>query len=488
MSETAKIAEPMMVRIAVCDRRTDRQYRNMIQPWSWLRERNQRPIRTSETAVEYPRLPKEKRDDLKDQGGFIGGGLKEGIRRNGNVMGRQVVTLDADSIPEETDFVSLVRKQLEGCSWFLYSTHKHTPQQQRYRIVILLDREVTEEEYPPLARMIASGIGMNYFDDTTYQASRMMYWASCPRDGAFVFEESEGEPLCADRILGQYGDWRDTMQWPTSGRQQEAIRKTFEKQQDPLKKEGMVGVFCREYFPIQKAMETFLGDVYEPTDRPGRWDYKPSESAAGVVLYEDRFVYSNHATDPACGQLLNAFDLVRVHRFGEEDGKTSFKKMCDFALEQDAVRSRMRREKEKASAEEFQGTAENGKDSAAKGKAWQKKLAYNKKTMELKDSVANLKLILENDPDLANFAKNEMADRVEVKGSVPWSRSEENQFWDEDDESQLKGLLDSRYIEFSERTYENAFRIVMSNRRFHPVRAYLEGLPSWDGCRRRGAG
>ena len=42
-------------------------------------------------------------------------------------------------------------------------------------------------------------------------------------------------------------------------------------------------------------------------------------TAAGLVVYEDKFAYSNHATDPISGQLCNAFDLVRIHKFGEAD-------------------------------------------------------------------------------------------------------------------------------------------------------------------------
>ena len=38
-----------------------------------------------------------------------------------------------------------------------------------------------------------------------------------------------------------------------------------------------------------------------------------------VVVYDDVFAYSHHATDPACGKLLNAFDLVRIHKFGGLD-------------------------------------------------------------------------------------------------------------------------------------------------------------------------
>ena len=312
-----------VLKISVCNRRTDRKYKNVEWTWQEVKDRNRVPVRTTETVKEYPQLSKEHRDSLKDHGGFVGGWLREGIRKNGNVISRCVGCLDADNILSGTAFPALVRSALTGVEWFLYSTHKHTPEAPRFRLVMLFDREVSEDEYPALMRQVAKDIGMDFFDDTTYQANRMMYWASCPSDGEFVFEESQGGALHVDGYLGRFDDWRDSAQWPTSKRQSEVIRKTISAQEDPLNKEGLVGAFCRTYFPVQAAMETFLPDVYAPTGVDNRWDYLPADSTAGVVIYDDKFAYSHHATDPAGGKLLNAFDLVRLHRFPEEDEKTS---------------------------------------------------------------------------------------------------------------------------------------------------------------------
>ena len=67
----------------------------------------------------------------------------------------------------------------------------------------------------------------------------MMYWASCPSDGAFVFDENTGEPLDPDSYLAKYPDWRDVTQWPTTARQTDTLRRSVTQQQDPLAKSGM---------------------------------------------------------------------------------------------------------------------------------------------------------------------------------------------------------------------------------------------------------
>ena len=70
------------LKIAVCNRRTDKRYKNVERTWIQLKDRNRVPVRTTETAAEYPKLSREEKDKLKDQGGFVGGWLKEGIRKN----------------------------------------------------------------------------------------------------------------------------------------------------------------------------------------------------------------------------------------------------------------------------------------------------------------------------------------------------------------------------------------------------------------------
>ena len=464
-----------MLKIAVCNHRNNSKYKNQEKPWSYIKDRNRRPIRTTETAEEYPRLPKEKRDELKDHGGFVGGWLKGGVRKNGNVISRCIGALDADNIGADNDFLGITRKALEGVEYFIYSTHKHRPEAPRYRIVILFDREVSEDEYPALMRMVARQIGMDFFDDSTYQSNRMMYWSSCPSNGVFFFEEGIGEPMAVDRYLGMYADWRDTTQWPTSSRQSEVVKHSVRQQQDPLSKDGLIGAFCRTYFPITEAIHTFLSDVYAPSATEGRYDYIPADSNAGVVIYDDKFVYSHHATDPACEKLLNAFDLVRIHLFGDDDAKKTYKQMCDLALQQDAVKLTLDRERRERADEDF--AADDDRD-------WTSQLRYQPRSQILENSVWNLMLILNNDPDFANFGYNELANRVQVTGPVPWDRPADNKFWRDADTAQLKALLDTRYVSFSSRNHDVCFAKVADDRRFHPIRDYLDSLPPWDGeCR-----
>ncbi|MDD3401014.1 MAG: virulence-associated E family protein [Eubacteriales bacterium] len=458
-----------MIKISVCNRRTDKKYKNKELEWDYIIDRNRNPIRTSETAEEYSKLPKAKRGELKDIGGLVGGWLKDGIRKNGNMTFRTLGLLDADSIPADVNFQSIVRTALDGVTYFLYSTHSHTPETPRCRIVILFGREVSEDEYPAVMRMVAKQIGMDFFDDSTYESNRMMYWASCPSNGEFVFDEQTGEPLDVDKYLGMYADWRDVSQWPTSSRQSEAVKREAAKQEDPLSKPGVVGAFCRAY-SVTAVIDKFLPEVYAPSVIEGRYDYVLGEGTAGVVVYDDKFAYSHHATDPACGKLLNAFDLVRTHRFGSEDDKKSFGQMCEMALSDDSVKLQIAEERQVQAQEDFDPETDD----------WKKLLRYQTRSTVLENSVWNETLILNNDPDFANFAYNELASRVQVTGATPWERPIDNSFWRDADTAQLKALIDVRYVSFSSRNHDVSFTKVADDRRFHPIRDYMNALPEWD--------
>lgn len=276
-----------------------------------------------------------------------------------------------------------------------------------------------------------------------------------------------------DVFLSFHPNWQDCSLLPTSSRESEVKESSGKKMEDPEAKGGVVGLFCRAY-PIREAIDTFLSNVYEPSANiPGRYSYIPADSSAGVQIFEEKFAHSFHASDPACGRSLNSFDLVRVHKFGDEDEKKSFQAMCDFAMSLDKVKV--------LAAEEKKAEADMDFDD---GEDWREKLRYMPRSKVLENSVFNEVLILNNDLDFQNFAFNEMANRIQITGEVPWNRPDDNKFWRDADTAQLKAILDTRYTSFSTRNHDVSFLKVADDRSFHPVRDYLDGLPSWDGKER----
>ena len=209
------------MKIAVGNSRMDKKWKNQDISWADLCSRCGSTIRTTETVEEYRKLKKGQQDGIKDVGGFVGGHLREGRRKNGMVLCRSLLTLDMDyGTPDIWEEITLFH-DFKCC---VYSTHKHTPEHPRLRLLIPLKREISEEEYPAVARMVAKEIGIDLFDDTTYEASRLMYWPSTSANGEFFYKVQDGAELDPDEYLSRYDDWHDASTWPVSSRQSEVVQ------------------------------------------------------------------------------------------------------------------------------------------------------------------------------------------------------------------------------------------------------------------------
>ena len=464
----------MRIQIATGNSRMEKRWNNVEMELDEFIERISHTIRTAETVEQYMKMTKAKQDAIKDVGGYVAGRLKGGRRKKDSVEYRTMIVEDMDhAVPGVIEQIEM----LYNYRCLIYSTHKHTPENPRYRLAIPLSRPVSPDEYVAIARKVAEDIGIEMFDDTTYEPSRLMYWPSTSADGEFIFRDIEGEPLNPDDVLSRYKDWRDSSEWPVSSRQQNIVQREMRKQVDPLTKDGVIGAFCRTY-TIEDAIAAFLPDVYQPSAMPGRYDYIPADSQAGVVIYEGKFAYSHHATDPACGKLMNAFDMVRIHRFGEMDEKVaegteavklpSFSAMSEFAVSDENVKMTIAGERMEKAEKEFSG--ENGD--------WLKQLEYEKRSTVVKNTLRNLLLILNNDEKLKGIVFNQLSDGMEIKGEVPWEHP--SRFWRDADDAQLISYVDLTYGTFSARNYDIAVTKVADDRSYHPIREFLASLPEWD--------
>ena len=432
---------------------------------------------TAETMEQYRKMPKGRQDDIKDVGGFVLGKLKGGRRKKDCVISRSAVTLDMDYGTEGIlDEIELFL----DIGMLAYSTHKHTPEHPRLRLVIPLTREVTPDEYGAVSRKIAEDIGIELFDDSTYEPSRLMYWPSTSADGEFVFREITGATVNPDEVLARYENWKDVSSWPVSCRQTAVVERNIKKQENPLEKGGLIGAFNRTY-TVTEAVDAFLSDIYCRSAMPGRYDYVPADSSAGVVVYDDLFVYSHHATDPCCGKLMNAFDAVRLHKFGSLDARAaegtetgklpSFKAMQDFASKDAKVKATLARERQEEAAAEF-GEAPSD---------WQSRLEIDRQG-RVKDTLTNIAAIIRFDPNLKNIVYNEFKDTIDVTGSLPWVQVKPG--WNDSDLANAKVYFERVYGIWSPAKFKDALlAVVSSDRVYHPVKEYLAGL-KWDGKER----
>lgn len=481
------------VTIAVGRNRKDIHWRNQTILWSQFLGRLSACRITGDSLAEYRAMPKSEQDKVKDVGGFVGGELRGGLRKAANVVHRQLVTLDADHVT--FDLWAIIEKLFDfACA--VYSTHSHEPQMPRLRLVIPLSRPVSVEEYQAVSRRLAADLGIDQFDGTTFEPHRLMYWPSCPRDVEPVFLYQDMPWQDPDAVLQRYTDWRDPSSWPEPERSKRERTRLASRQQDPREKGGIVGAFCRAY-SIPQAIETFLSDVYEPFDH-GRYTYIPGSTTGGLVIYDDgAFAYSHHGTDPAGGRLVNAFDLVRLHKYGELDAEAqpatptvrlpSYTAMSELASQDEKVRLRLGQERLQQAAREFGQPDGAGNQRPASedhdDNTWMANLELSA-TGVIKSTRHNVLLVLENDPHLkGKIALNEFTGRPAVRGDLPWRPASLSIHWQDRDDEALRVYLEHVYVISGAGKVSDALGTLLHRQRFHPVRDYLRSL-QWDGVQR----
>lgn len=478
--------------IAVGKSRRDTRWRNMNVSWDALVARLSEVHRTHETMREYRAMSREEQGRVKDIGGFVGGQLNGTHRKNDAVIDRCLVTLDADNAyPDLWDDLMVTWDGEMLC----YSTHSHTPEKPRLRFVIPLKRAVTPEEYPAVARKLAERIGIETMDPSTYEAARLMYWASCPSDAEPFLAHVSGELIDPDEVLSEYGlgaAWRDTTLWPIAKGEQEVRVKEARRQGDPTEKPGIIGLFCRTY-TIEDAMDELIPGVYEPAGN-GRYTYVAGSTAAGAVCYEDKFLYSHHGTDPCGGQLVNAFDLVRIHKFGDKDEglesqevtrRPSYQAMCEFAAGLDKVKRQLVSEQSRA----LDGLTDEPDESGEDGDGWTERPTVNTKTGLVEPTVDNIRILLLNDPALQGVAAyNQLKGRPVLVRRAPWDWREgdvpeDGEPWTDADNAGLRNYFERKWKIVAKDKIQDGLELVRKINAFDPVRDYLTGL-AWDGVER----
>ena len=411
-------------------------------------------VRTSETMADYDRCSAESKTNIKDVGGFVGGTLSCGQRTKDSVVSRSMLTLDMDfAQPDTWDRIKSDSEFDFACC--LYSTHKHKPSAPRYRLIIPLASDVTPTDYTVLSAILAGKIGNELFDATTHEPNRMMFWPSTSSDGTFFFDKKAGDFLDPQRILAETATMTETQIFPS------ALKS---KLSDPTCKRGIVGAFCRA-FTVTEAIQTFLPHIYEPSSADNRYRYCSADSVAGLIIYEDKFAYSHHASDPVQGKSLNAFDLVRLHLYGALDSDTapntkytdlpSYQAMCSLAKSEKAVKNEL----------------------------------SSTKSEDNTNLLTKLETVLQTDPLLQNIRYNENSGRIDVKGIPAWrshhnDNNEQIYPWTNVLNSTLMTYIAKEYNLQSKALFPTALLSVASERNYHPIKEYLESLPPWDGIER----
>lgn len=474
-------------------KRTSKQWKPREYSWSEFTDRLKAPVRTKETAADYAAAPKDQQVEIKDVGGFVGGVLRDARRSIGTVEARTLITLDADY--PAPDFIETAQWQILSAQ-AVYTTHSHTKDKPRFRLIIPLSRPVSPDEYGAIARRAAERIGMKNFDHTTFQPERLMFWPSASSDGEYICEITDGDPMDADEMLASYNDWQDVSSWPVCPSETKVMQRASTAE-DPAEKPGVIGAFCRVY-SVPDAIDEYIPEEYEPADMYGdnRFTYTGGTTAGGAVIFDDgKFLYSYHDSDPAAtGHCVNAFDLVRIHRFGELDAKCrestppesrpSFKAMLELAAGDPEVSKLMLEERVEEAQEVFSALPLPPEEEDTE---WLKGIQTDKGG-QAQNTLANVHHILAHDPVLRGaIAYNQFREQIVILRDLPWHKMKKRDGsgdpWTDLDDIKLLRYMERYRQHFTRQFVLDQVADVAAQNAFHPVRDYLKPL-QWDGVPR----
>lgn len=221
---------------------------------------------------------------------FVGCGFNEPFRKKEHAYGRKLLTLDADHGKPEGILYDHI----------LYSTHSHSPDNPRFRLILPLSRTVNPHEYKVISMAVMKEIGIDVFEiPSSIDYARAMFVPSCPFDAHPIFETEEGfqGEIDVDELLGD---------------DEPILNDTMMQLPDPRSKPGIIGEFCSVY-NVAQAIEAFLGDVYQKDGE--RYTYRGAGTSKGGRIHDGgHYFYSSHESDPANdGHCKNAYDLVCLH-------------------------------------------------------------------------------------------------------------------------------------------------------------------------------
>lgn len=325
--------------------------KNRVGAWSEFVTMLSNPTKTGEKRRVFDKMTKEQQDELKAIDGWImAAQVAEGRRNRNNIKPRDLLSLDYDyATPAFLDQISAGVTPLSEFEFFVHSSRRHTDEKPRIRLFAPFTRPVTADEYVAISRIIAAHMEpapMKMVDKVSFRPAQMMFKPTISSDGDWFAYRNTGAIIDPDDFLDRFkeekGDWSDYSLLPLCA-DEDDLRKHAEKAEDPTTKKGPVGDFCRAY-DVPSAIEKFIPDCYAPVDdhstKP-RYTYLKGTSTSGAVVEDGGlFIYSHHGSDPCADRLVNAFDMVRIHLFGEldEDAEKdtaptkvpSYKRMVEF--------------------------------------------------------------------------------------------------------------------------------------------------------------
>jgi len=331
--------------------------KNTRRSWRKMKRKLSEPlIDTSVTYAQYEALDQDGKLLKKRAPGAWTPSRYKGTRRAVvDLKEKTLIVYDLDYIShDQLDEIRMGLAPISRFAWFMHTTRSHTPDAPRARMILPVSRPMLPDEAHAVFRLLAQELaddpeeGIEIPDLVSFRGNQTMFWPSVSKDQEFWTDENVGQIVDVDEVLAANPGWEDFNNLPYQAEEtSRGITDPNKRMEDPFKKPEPIGAFCRSY-TVQEVIENWLTDIYAPGDSETeeRYTYLLGTGSNGAVVYENgKFLHSNHGSDPV--DTVNAFDLLRLHKFGHLDTEAhhnttpgnmpSFKAAMEFARKDERV-------------------------------------------------------------------------------------------------------------------------------------------------------
>lgn len=435
----------------------------------------------------------------KRERSYLPGELKNHHRKSVNVINRSVLTLDLDGALEG-GFEALCGF-LNDFYYFWHTTYSHSEEKPSYRFLVPLAEPVTPGQYGDLVRQIIAANPQASIDVASAKPAQIMFTPACKDPFSYDYGVHEGALVNGEQWLASVNGGESVV---PLGR--------LDKKGEPFEVPGIVGQFNKAYPNIDELIVTFELP-YEYDGATGRYRYTGSSATAtpGMRELDERpgLYYSWHAHDPAAGYAQNAFDLVRIHKFGRLDAE--YKGPVNRAPSYMACRDFLDTHEDfnkRASAQAYETVVSSLSNQESKGAGrtaparetstsvevltteeidhteWVSQLEVDRKTGKFVDSLRNLTLIFDNDPQMKGIGWCERGEYFTDADPHNWPNTKQSPKLTDQQKQRLRNRYENVYgLKIPP---ERLAQVLVERREvcsFDPVKVYLESL-QWDGNKR----
>ncbi|MEX6126236.1 primase alpha helix C-terminal domain-containing protein [Staphylococcus arlettae] len=132
--------------------------------------------------------------DVEDSDGY------EKYRKDDNIINRSVIALDYDEITDFKGLYNAINKQLGSYAWAFHTTHSHTTENPRIRLMVPLNEPVSAEDYRKSARALAHKIGYEVDEASFVPSQAMALPVKQDKDAVYMFRHNDAPAITVDEL------------------------------------------------------------------------------------------------------------------------------------------------------------------------------------------------------------------------------------------------------------------------------------------------